>query len=121
MARILLADETLETAAAFQRVAYLYSKDELKFVQSELRKGRIDGGTYRQKPHTCGCFFGAIAAYRGIEGGLYVADRCDASSKDISLVENFFASLYPGDKPKNSPKALKADRWLTKAITGKSV
>ena len=128
MARILLRGEEPTTAETFQRVAKLYSPEELKFAQRMLREGRLDGGRYRAVNNNCGCFFGVMAVSRvGLPSDDDAVRRQKIVAMELSndgnaiLLEQFFGYIFPGDKPKNSKYALKADRWFTKAITGKAV
>lgn len=138
MARILLSGEGVDTARQFQAIASNFDKKHLIFAQQQLRKGAIDGRSYAASPDgkTCGCLFGVLALSEvGFDklqsDGFPLAQfrrACYLSAQYNNFhgtrgsdVESFVALIYPGDKPKNSRHALKLDRWLTKAITGKSV
>lgn len=137
MARILLKGEGVDTAAQFQVIAKGFNEKHLIFAQKQLRAGAIDGRSYTSSPSekTCGCLFGVLALSM-LNQTYDVAEfnqaqfklACDLSTAHnnfdgdgLSDVESFVGYIRPGDKPKNSRHALKLDRWLTKAITGKSV
>lgn len=122
MARVILKGETPETAGAFQRVAARLTLDELRAIQERGRKGMLNGGTYNTTSRKSGCFFGTLAFLReNTENPLRGASIAYNFGPDGLAVEEFFLSILPGDKPKNSKHSLKLDRWLTKAITGVAV
>lgn len=134
MARVLLDGEAPSTAENFQRIASWFSASELEFVQQALRRGAIYGLSYMGNENTdkCGCLFSALSIAEGMVPGsddqfdralrlsLQFNDRRLSDNGDGD-VEQFVAHIRYGDKPKNSRHALKLDRWLTKAITGKAV